>query len=285
MTQPRGSVAQEMALPALLGHHQFRAMNTDIRLYMLDIESVEIFPETEALFRSVEARLSRFLPDSELCRLNDCSGRETRVSWMMFDVLGRSLGLHRETGGVFDPAVLPALERAGYDRSFEQVKRTANAVPADAGREQFSISQLRLDFQRKTVTAPEGLRIDLGGIGKGYAVDAAASVLEPARDFLVNAGGDIFASGAGPDGDGWLVGVTEPHNFDVYVSLVRLHDEALATSTTAVRRWQRGGRLLHHLIDPRTQKPAEPGVLSVSVIALTAVQANVYARRRSCWAL
>jgi thiamine biosynthesis lipoprotein len=253
-------------------------MNTDVRLYMLDLEHVEAFPEAEALFHSVEARLSRFLPDSELCWLNNRSGRETRVSWMMFDVLGRSLGLHRETGGVFDPAVLPALECAGYDRSFEQVERIGDAVQADARGQQFSIAQLRLDFQRTTVTAPAGLRIDLGGIGKGYTVDAAASVLESARDFLVNAGGDIFASGAGPDGDGWLVGVTEPQNSDVYVSLVRLHDEALATSTTAVRRWQRGGRLLHHLIDPRTQKPAEPGVLSVSVVARTAVQADVYAK-------
>ena len=278
MTQPCGSVAHAMALPDLLGQHLFRAMNTDVRMYMLDMENVVLFPVAEDLFHSMEARLSRFIPNSELCWLNGRAGRETRVSETMFDILEKALDMHSITGAVFDPAVLPELEKAGYDRSFEQVDRTADALPHDGRGGEFSVSQLRLDRERRTVTAPTGLRIDLGGIGKGYTVDGAARVLGPARDFVVNAGGDIFTSGAGPDGDGWLVGVTEPHDFDVYVSLVRLHDEALATSTTAVRRWQRGGRLLHHLIDPRTRQPSDSGVLSVSVIAPTAVQADVYAK-------
>jgi thiamine biosynthesis lipoprotein len=271
-------VAQEMALPDLLGQHQFRAMNTDVRMYMLDIENVVLFPVAEDLFHAMEARLSRFIPDSELCWLNGRAGRETRVSETMYDILERALDMHRLTGGVFDPAVLAELENVGYDRSFEQVERTGEQLPGETRGGGFSVSQVRLDSEQRTVTVPTGMRIDLGGIGKGYTVDAAACLLEPSRDFVVNAGGDIFASGAGPDGDGWLVGVTEPHNFDVYVSLVRLHNEALATSTTAVRRWLRGDRLLHHLIDPRTRQPSESGVLSVSVIAPTAIQADVYAK-------
>jgi thiamine biosynthesis lipoprotein len=278
LTQPHGSAAQQVAPPSLLGHHQFRAMNTDVRLYLLDPENVEYFAPAEQVFHSMEARLSRFRPDSEICRWNSRSEDAAPVSDLMLDVAERSLDMHRMTGGVFDPAVLPDLERAGYDRSFEQVARVGDVPPGESARRVFSISQVRVDRQRRILSAPVGLRIDLGGIGKGYTVDAVAAVIDPARDFVVNAGGDIFASGNGPDGDGWLVAVTKPQNFDVNVSLLRLHDEALATSTTAVRRWQRGGRLLHHLIDPRTRQPAESGVLSVTVVAPTAVQADVFAK-------
>jgi thiamine biosynthesis lipoprotein len=196
----------------------------------------------------------------------------------MLDIVGKAIEMHRRTGGVFDPAVLPDLERAGYDRSFEQVSRTGDVLDVADQRATSSISQVRIDHGQRTLTAPAGLRIDLGGIGKGYTVDAAARLMSPAGNFVVNAGGDIFASGDGPDGDGWLIAVTEPQDVDVNLSLLRLYDEALATSTTAVRRWQRGGRLLHHLIDPRTRQPSESGVLSVTVVAPTAVQADVYAK-------
>lgn len=129
-----------------------------------------------------------------------------------------------------------------------------------------------------TIRAPAGMRIDLGGIGKGYTVDAASRRLEPLRNFVVNAGGDIFASGSGPDGDGWLVATTDPTSASRNISLVRLYDEAIATSTTATRRWWRGGRQQHHLIDPRTRRPAESGVLSATVTARSATEADVFAK-------
>jgi thiamine biosynthesis lipoprotein len=196
----------------------------------------------------------------------------------MIDVLVRAQVLHRMTRGAFEPAVLPDLEAAGYDRSFELVSRDSDDPPPRHQPSGFSISQVEVDLIGSNVTAPPGLRLDLGGIGKGYAVDAAATLLEPARNFVVNAGGDMFASGAGPDGDGWLAAIVDPFGGDSPVSLVRLYDQALATSTTAVRRWRRDGRLLHHLIDPQTGRPAESGVLSASVMAPTATEADVFAK-------
>jgi len=270
---------ENVPTPFLLGLRRFRAMNTDVQLYLRDSEDVTALAAAEELFHSLEARLSRFRPDSELCRLNARAGQETLVSEILFDVLERAQEMHRVTGGLFEPAILPDLETAGYDRSFEQVERSGDGdVAGGDNEERRSISQLRMNPLRLTVTAPPGLRIDLGGIGKGYAVDEAACLLGPMRDFAVNAGGDMFASGDGPDGDGWLVAVTDPMNEGVNLSLLRLHDEALATSTTAVRRWKRGGRLLHHLIDPRTRGPSRSGVLSVSVVAKTAVEADVFAK-------
>jgi thiamine biosynthesis lipoprotein len=178
---------------------------------------------------------------------------------------------------VFDPGVLPALEAAGYDRSFEGV--AAESDEAQAGRAPSrSIGEMTLDREGRSVATPAGLRLDLGGIGKGYAVDRAAQILAPAGDFLIDAGGDVFASGDGPDGDGWLVAVAGPARDSDDVALLRLRDEALATSTTAVRRWRRGGRWLNHLIDPRTGEAADGGVVSASVIAGTAVEAETLAK-------
>src|SRR6185295_4471706 len=170
---------------------------------------------------------SRFLPDSELSRLNVRCGRETRISEVLFEVLYQAKHLNRITGGAFEPAMLSELEAAGYDRSFELIERDSAETPPAARPESCSISQLRMDARKRTVCAPAGLRIDLGGIGKGFTVDAAVRVLAPARDFVINAGGDLYASGAGPDGDGWLVNITDPTGATSGISQVRLYDQAL----------------------------------------------------------
>jgi thiamine biosynthesis lipoprotein len=253
-------------------------MNTDVTLYVRSLDDVGLLAAAEEVFHSLERRLSRFKPESELCRLNDRSGRDVPVSETMIDILRRAQKLHAVTGGVFEPAVLPDLEAAGYDRSFEHVAPVAQEQPPRGRAQACSIAQLHVDFASRTVRGPAGLRIDLGGIGKGYAVDTAMLLLAPARDFVVSAGGDMFASGCGPDDDGWLVSVVDPFGSGTPVSLVRLYDQALATSTTAVRRWQRGGRLHHHLIDPATRRPAESGVISVTVIAGSATEADVFAK-------
>jgi thiamine biosynthesis lipoprotein len=271
--------ARTVATPSLMGQRQFRAMNTKVELFVSDLEQTRLFGAAEEVFHTMEARLSRFLPDSELCHLNERSGQETQVSSVLFDILLQAQRFNRLTGGAFEPAMLSELEAAGYDRSFERVELWSGDRPSGAvAPEAFSISQVRLDTEKRSVRVPAGLRIDLGGIGKGYTADAAARVMQPARDFVVNAGGDLFASGSGPDGDGWLVNLTDPTGAADGIALIRLYDEALATSTTAVRRWHRGERLFHHLIDPRTRLPAESGVLSVSVVAKTATRADVFAK-------
>lgn len=262
----------------LLGQRSFRAMNTDVLLLARDVAWIPLLVRAEEVFHDVEARFSRFLPDSELSLLNAASGSRTTVSREMLDLLSRAIELNAITGGVFDPAVLPQLEAAGYDRSFEQVPRELAGDAAGMAPARHTISEAKLDPQKRTVTTPAGLRIDLGGIGKGYSVDLAAAVLAPARDFLVDAGGDIFASGRAPDADGWIVGVADPQQPERDVAVLCLSDVALATSTTAVRRWRRGGKWQNHLIDPRTGSPAQTGVVSVSVIANSTVEAEVFAK-------
>ena len=254
-------------------------MNTNVQVFIREAGFAPLLAMAQEVVEREEARLSRFRPDSELSRFNARTIDRVRVSPELLRVLELAQRFCRQTEGVFDPAVLPDLEAAGYDRSFELIAPAAD-IPAEgrAAAARGSVRDLRLGPSDLTVEAPLGLRIDLGGIGKGYTVDRAAEVLAPARDFLVNAGGDIYASGRGPDGDGWLVAIADHFDPAVDIAQLWLRDEALATSTVAVRRWQRAGRWQNHLIDPRTGAPVDNGIVSVSVIARTAVEADVFAK-------
>ena len=270
------------ALPAfgwqgLITRGSFRAMNTDVLILAGGMPQPALVDAVERLFHTSEARFSRFLADSELCALNRAAGTDVPVSPEMIRILDRALAMHRRTGGIFDPAILPGLEAAGYDRTFERVERDGPAAPPLFARDG-SFADVRVDHARGMVRAPLGMRIDLGGIGKGFTVDAAAELLRPGGSALVDAGGDIRAFGGGPDGDGWLIGVSDPLDAARLLDQVWLRDAALATSTTAARRWIRGGALRHHIIDPRTGAPAESDTVSVTVLAESAVEAEVLAK-------
>lgn len=266
---------QDLAPAFVLAQHAFRAMNTEVRLFSMESAVRPRLLDLERRFAAFEARFSRFRPESELSLLNGRAGDEVDISDEMHDLLRSALELHRRTDGVFDPAVLPALERAGYDRSFEQVTDGDDVIEAARAAPHFGEVEMSPDGRQ--VRLPRDMRLDLGGIGKGYCVDTAAAALEGVRSFLIDAGGDILARGAGPDGDGWVVGVADPLGGDD-LGVVRLRNVALATSTTARRRWRRGAATMHHLIDPASGAPSVSGLLSVSVIARTATEADVFAK-------
>jgi thiamine biosynthesis lipoprotein len=263
----------------IVGERKFRAMNTDVRIIAVDWRRTELLADAERIFRDVEARFSRFRDDSELSAFNARTDNCVTISSQMLQLLDLALFFHARTSGVFDPAVLPALEAAGYDRTFERVARDGTDADAPQSVQQHatSISQVQLDRRHGTVTAPAGLRIDFGGIGKGYAVDVASQRLSSTRDFLIDAGGDIFASGNGPGGDGWPIGVADPAS-GTDIDVVVLRDRAIATSTTAARRWKRGNTWHSHIIDPRTGRSTGSAIVSASVIAGTATEADVYAK-------
>lgn len=258
--------------------HRFRAMNTTIELNAMDPAAAPHLAAVERAFHEIEARFSRFRETSELSRFNARTEGRIAVSPDLAELLALAQRFHATTGGVFEPAVLPQLEAAGYDRSFEQVEReSAAAIDPHAAPRRWSIADLRIGAEG-SVEAPAGLRIDLGGIGKGFAVDRAARMLAPVRNALVNAGGDMAAIGHGSDGDGWLASVDDPHEPGRPLSLLRLHGEAIATSSRAARWWRRGDAVLHHIIDPRTGAPAQNDIVSVTVVAPVAVQADVFAK-------
>jgi thiamine biosynthesis lipoprotein len=260
---------------------QFRAMGTDVHLVVVDGDP-ELLERAQARIEDLELRWSRFLPDTELDRLNHDAGTgtPTALSAITFDLVVNALDAWRETDGLFDPTILPALVAAGYDRSFDQGPGPSDGQPPVA---EFSCDDIVVDRDALRVMLPKGCSLDLGGIGKGCAADLVAEELiesDTAAGGCVNLGGDLRVFGDAPDGaPGWAVGLEEPDNKDAVMLVVGIADGALATSSTVRRRWRAGGGdERHHLIDPRTGAPAVTNVQSVSVIAGSAMTAEIHAK-------
>jgi thiamine biosynthesis lipoprotein len=216
----------------------------------------------EAEIHRLEALLSRFRPDSELSRLNAQGALEASPD--LRRVLALALAARERTRGRFDPTVHDALVAAGYDRTFTLVERDSASVtppprPASGG--------IRIDGS--IVHLDPGVRIDLGGIAKGYAAERAADLLARTGPCLVNAGGDVATRGGR-----WPVGI---ETADGSLTL-ELGDAGLATSGRDRRRWRRAGVEQHHLIDPRTGTPAKTDLLRVTAVGRDAVEAEVVAK-------
>jgi thiamine biosynthesis lipoprotein len=175
------------------------------------------------------------------------------------------------------PTLLAALESAGYDRPFDSLQ-------PDEPRDRAGwvlVGDWRLiecDVSTRSIMLPPGMRLDLGGIAKGWAADQAARRLGVFAPTLIGAGGDIAVSGPRADGEPWSIGVADPSEPDRNLELLLIANGAVATSGRDYRRWQRNGAWQHHIIDPRSGEPAETDVLSATVIAPTAVEAEMAAK-------
>jgi thiamine biosynthesis lipoprotein len=226
----------------------------------------------------LEALWSRFRPTSELARLNR-DGRASDLDPDTFALLAGALDAWRLTDARFDPTVLDALVAAGYDRSFEELATAGphrhdpppDLPPGPVG--------IELDADRRAVTLPAGVHLDLGGIGKGRAADLVSARLlgQGLAGACVNLGGDVRMRGAAPDG-AWVVAVEDPFDAAADLTCVVLEDGAVATSSRTRRRWQHEGVEAHHLIDPATGRPAARGIAAVTVVAADAQWAEVLAK-------
>jgi thiamine biosynthesis lipoprotein len=216
----------------------------------------------EAEFHRLEALLSRFREDSELSRLNRDGSLEAGPD--LVRVLELALAARERTEGRFDPTIHNALVAAGYDRSFELLEPESGIGPRPA---ESAAGRVRTDGAR--IELEPGVRVDLGGIAKGYAAERAAELLALAGPCLVNAGGDVAIRNGR-----WPVGV---ETADGSLTL-ELSNGGLATSGRDRRHWRRGGVERHHLIDPTTGAPAETDLLRVTAIAADAVEAEVAAK-------
>ena len=231
----------------------------------------------ERFFHEVEARFSRFQPDSELGQLNGRQGQPVPVSADLAELVALALAAAQTSGGVFDPTIIDALEAAGYDRSIELIRQDGPGAPRQVAPRPDRWKEVAVDEAGGTVRLPAGVRLDLGGIGKGWAADRAGAMLRPLGAGIVNAGGDLRAWGDQPGaepGMGWLVAIDDPQQPGRDLAWLRVQEGALATSSITRRRWAGG----HHLIDPRTARPADTDLLSVTVLAPTVVQAEVAAK-------
>ncbi len=239
----------------------------------------------------LEARWSRFRPDSEMSLLNQRAGVPVLVSPETYQLIERALEGWRLTGGRFDPTLLRELRAAGYDRSFELVGASdalhecpAPVTNADGSRSRAKrpgAEQIRLDPIVGSVWLGPDVEVDPGGIGKGFASDLVVDLLlaEGAQGALVNVGGDLRAAGEAPGGDGWVIAIDDPTDPDRVVATVAIESGAVASSWRTKRAWNgHDGTPRHHLIDPATGLPAESGLAGVTVLAARGWQAEVLAK-------
>ena len=248
----------------------------------------------EADLLALDLTCSRFRPDSELVAVGNvarsASGPVTLgVSPLLAEAVAVALRAAQLTDGDVDPTVGGALADLGYDRDFAELAR--GGQPGAAGHDTGGVAarvipgwrSVRVDVGRQRLTVPSGVRLDLGATVKAWAADRAAARIAAALGggVLVSLGGDTAVAGEPPDG-GWRIRVQDRTALpgapaDGPSQVVTIKDGGLATSSTAARRWRRGGDVLHHILDPRTGLPAAPVWRTVSVAAASCADANTAA--------
>lgn len=251
-------------------------MGTDVHLVVHGPK--EFADAAVATIHDLEARWSRFLPDSDTTRLNEAAGAWVTVSPETVTLVRRGVEGHALTHGRFDPTVLGDLVRAGYDRSFDQLATRTDRPAGPTADLHLGADAIEIDEAGSRVRLAEGVGFDPGGIGKGLAADLVAEQVSDAgaAGVLVNLGGDLRAIGFGPDGDDWRIDI-DPAATGHPVARVVMHEGALATSTTLRRRWALDGVDRHHLIDPASGTPTH-GPVAATVLAARGWQAEILAK-------
>jgi thiamine biosynthesis lipoprotein len=235
--------------------------------------------EVEAELQAIDRACSRFRADSELSRVNAHAGRSVAVSPLLVGALEVALRAAELTGGDVDPTVGECLVLAGYDRDWRELADSPDQDrPAITARVRAGWQTIVLDRATSSVQIPAGVRLDLGATAKAWAADRSAQAAAAVSDCgaLVSLGGDIATAGVAPD-RGWRIRVTDDHRSDLSApgQTVTIRSGGLATSSTAVRRWRRGGQTMHHIIDPATGAPVETRWRTVSVAAADCTEANI----------
>ncbi|MHA7277641.1 FAD:protein FMN transferase [Arthrobacter sp. Hz1] len=255
----------------------FPAIGTTVGLHVT--EQLRLEPAAEYVrtyLRGLDDSVSRFRADSELGVINRraVSGPVTvDVSALFAEVLGAALETAELTDGLVDPTIGSALIRSGYDVDMSAVASRDDwtmpnrPVPAPGWK------LLYFDPVTGVLGVPQGMVLDFGASAKAYAADSIAGTLAQTLPggFLVDLGGDIAVAGSPPAG-GWLVGVEQAGG--TIGQVVTIHRQALATSSTRLRTWIRGGERIHHIFDPRTGDTAVPVWAEVTCAGATVVEAN-----------
>ena len=257
----------------------WKALGTSVHVVTTDGDRLgQATAAVRDVLEDVDEAYSRFREDSELSRLNASAGRSVRVSPLLATAIDAALRAARLSDGAVDPTIGQAIRVAGYDDDFARIGVDRGPVTLRGWRVP-GWQAIRFDRKSRTVQVPVGVELDLGSSGKALAADLAAAAARQATDpggVLVSLGGDIATVGEPPLG-GWRIHVAEDNRIspDADGEVICLPGGAVATSSTTVRRWTRGGAVLHHIIDPGTSLPTTGPFRTVTVVAATCVDANI----------
>ena len=267
---------------AVVAEVRFTAMGNTAHVVVVaadDAAAERLLTLSRTWAASLESSWSRFIPTSDIYRMNTARGRSVRIS-ADTEVLVRYLtAAFDATEGLFDPFVLPSLLAAGYDMSLAgdgAFSCRATSRPVGTPRDHVMLETVDGHTWCRLL---DGATLDPGGLGKGLAADIIAErlMLEGARGALVSMGGDLRCLGTSPDPAGWVIDIEALSHPALGPTTVVLSSGAVATSSTHAKRWRTG----HHVIDPTTGRPTrddqESSLRMASVIASSAVWAEVFA--------
>lgn len=265
----------------------FTSMAADIEIRVVDPApgAQAAIERAVAEIGAIATHLTRFDPDSALSRANRAPSAWHEVPAVLADAVAVARSAHRITDGLFDPRVGSTLAAWGYDRTFDRIAtQTVDSTVWDIAihRERRGTATTRTPWRPQvegTSVTFGGSPIDFGGIGKGLAVrNAAAALVGAGGSVLVDAGGDEWLAGPGPDGDAWKVGVEDPLGLVEHVLVLAVTDLGVATSSIGKQRWTVRGVPVHHLVDPRTNTPGGAGLAAVTVLHPDPAWAEVWSK-------
>ncbi|MDO4621020.1 MAG: FAD:protein FMN transferase [Lachnospiraceae bacterium] len=238
-------------------------------------QAEELAEKAKKEVQRLDSLLSTGNPESEVGKINAGGGGVLSEDGQY--LMKRSLELWKETDGAFDLTVYPLMELWGFtDSSFkvpsdDDLKKALTLVGSD---------MVKFDEATgETAFAIEGMKIDFGGIAKGYASSQVVSLLREAgaEHAMVNLGGNVQALGGKPDGSDWRIGVRMPDGTNDIMCVLSIRDCAVITSGGYERFFEEGGKTYHHILDPKTGRPADNSLLSVTVVSEDGTSADALA--------
>lgn len=265
ITETKNTQTEEKAESNEESSKDIFAMDTYMTVTAYGAKAQEAVDEAEAEIQRLDELLSTGNEESEIAQLNQ--NKSATLSEDAGYLVERALELNKETDGAFDIAIYPVMEAWGFPTQNYQVP-TADTLEsllklADASQIIYDENSRKISFDR------EGMKIDLGGIAKGYTSSRIMDIYKENNisSGLVNLGGNVQALGTKPDGSKWRVAVQSPDDTEDYLGILSVEDKAVITSGGYERYFEQDGKTYHHIIDPKTGYPAENGLTSVTVVS------------------
>ena len=241
------------------------ALDTAITLKVYGSKREAVLKKLEDKIKELDELLSTGKETSEVVRLNKAG--KAVVTETTADLIKRYLAIYQNTDGLFDITIYPLMELWGFPTkdyrvpSDKEIKEKLKNVGSD--KIVFDEETREISFKNK------GMEIDFGGIGKGYITDELVNILtkEKVESAIINLGGNVFGFQKKPDGSLWNIAIRDPNEPDKYMAAIRLEDSAVITSGGYERYFEENGVIYHHILDPRTGKPSESNLKSVSIVS------------------
>ena len=260
-SQNKAGTAETTSSPA---SKELFAMDTYITLTAYGDGAEAALDEAAAKITEIEKRLSVTETDSDINMINSKAGSAVTVSEDTVNIINTALDFGRSTEGALDITVYPVLKEWGFTTGDYKIP---DDETIDSLLEKVDYSKVSVEGTK--VTIPEGSMIDTGAVTKGYTGDCLAEIFKSAGidSALINLGGNVQTVGTKPDGSKWVVGIQDPLNTDSYVGTLETADKAVITSGNYERFFTgEDGKNYWHILDPKTGKPADKGIISATII-------------------